>query len=294
MIILSGDRRGEVIPLKEDRLVIGRETGDLLLADNEVSSVHAVLTRNGSGWHIVDLGSTNGVWIDGHAYEEATLRDGADIVLGQTHMVLRSGDVVGGEALTDPGTELPEPALDLSWVHALAGDPGHTIEVVPESIYDDLTPTVEIVEVEAAADPEEELAAQRQERRVARRRRAARRAADPPAMLGPGLESLPPVEVVLELEGRRGAVFEGRFHQDAVTIGRDPTVDLNLEGEAVSARHCAIEVFPAGEAFLRDLGSTNGTFVNGGRVTWARLRNGDRITVGRHTLRFSLRAPRGG
>jgi len=86
--------------------------------------------------------------------------------------------------------------------------------------------------------------------------------------------------------------MEARFHQDAVTIGRDPSVDLSLDGEAVSGRHCAIEIFPAGEAFLRDLGSRNGTWVNGGEVTWARLRVGDRIDVGRHKLRFSTRTPK--
>ncbi|MCP4872866.1 MAG: FHA domain-containing protein [Proteobacteria bacterium] len=85
-------------------------------------------------------------------------------------------------------------------------------------------------------------------------------------------------------------MLEARFHQDAISIGRDPAVDLKLDGDAVSGRHCAIEIFPAGEAFIRDLGSTNGTWVNGGQVSWARLRIGDRIRVGNHTLRFSTRA----
>ena len=163
LIILSGDRRGEVIPLKEDRFVVGRETGDLLLEDTEVSSIHALFLRTGRQWAVQDLGSTNGVWVDGIAYDEATLRDGADIVIGTTRLVLRTNDVFRGEETTDPGSEIPQPEIDLSWVHALA-DPGHTLEFIPETIYDDLTPTVELT-IEALDDPEAEY-----EERLAKRR----------------------------------------------------------------------------------------------------------------------------
>ncbi|MCP4872867.1 MAG: FHA domain-containing protein [Proteobacteria bacterium] len=143
LIILSGSRRGEGVPLKEDRFVVGRETGDLVLDDTEVSSIHALFLRTGKQWAVQDLGSTNGVWVDGIAYDEVALRDGADIVIGTTRLVLRTSDVFRGEETTDPGSEIPQPEIDLSWVHALA-DPGHTFEYIPDTIYDDLTPTVEL------------------------------------------------------------------------------------------------------------------------------------------------------
>jgi len=175
LIILTGSRRGEVIPLKDDRFLVGRGTGDLVLDDTEVSSVHALFSRDGRAWTLSDLGSTNGVWVDGIAREEVALRDGADIVIGTTRMVLRSDDVFRGAETTDPGDEIPQPDLDLSWVHELA-DPGHTIEMIPDTIYDDLTPTIELT-VEALEDPDAE-----DEDRVARRKRerTRRRSAVPP------------------------------------------------------------------------------------------------------------------
>ena len=67
-------------------------------------------------------------------------------------------------------------------------------------------------------------------------------------------------------------------------IGRDPNAEITLDDGGISRRHCEIRVTHDGPHLvigLRDLGSTNGTFVNGERVNTARLDNGDRITIGR-------------
>ena len=67
-------------------------------------------------------------------------------------------------------------------------------------------------------------------------------------------------------------------------IGRDPGAEITLDDGGISRRHCEIRVTHDGPHLvigLRDLGSTNGTFVNGERVNTARLDNGDRITIGR-------------
>lgn len=71
----------------------------------------------------------------------------------------------------------------------------------------------------------------------------------------------------------------------AITIiGRDPEADITLDDSGISRRHCEIRVTHDGPHLvigLRDLGSTNGTFVNGDRVASSRLREGDRVTIGR-------------
>ncbi len=65
-----------------------------------------------------------------------------------------------------------------------------------------------------------------------------------------------------------------------VTIGRSPDSDLAIADSFVSTRHARID--PTGEGpVLTDLGSTNGTVVNGKRRSRpARLREGDTITLG--------------
>lgn len=66
----------------------------------------------------------------------------------------------------------------------------------------------------------------------------------------------------------------------AVLIGRSPGADITLGDDFVSGRHA--RVTPAGtEAILEDLGSTNGTLLNGQKVTSPQsLRPGDRIDIG--------------
>jgi len=69
-------------------------------------------------------------------------------------------------------------------------------------------------------------------------------------------------------------------------IGRDIGNDIALPDEAASARHATIEV-QGDEWWIEDLGSTNGTLVNGVRITKReRVRFGDEIGVGRVALRL--------
>lgn len=72
-----------------------------------------------------------------------------------------------------------------------------------------------------------------------------------------------------------------------VTVGRDGTNHICLtDDDAVSAMHAVLERYSSGWA-LRDLGSRNGTFVNGERVTGERpLHNRDQILVGSTRLLF--------
>ncbi len=70
-------------------------------------------------------------------------------------------------------------------------------------------------------------------------------------------------------------------------LGRDDAADIILDDPGISRRHSEIRVTNDGPhliASIRDLGSTNGTFVNSERITSQRLSDGDRITVGRSSV----------
>lgn len=70
------------------------------------------------------------------------------------------------------------------------------------------------------------------------------------------------------------------------TIGRDVGNDITLQDEAASARHARLDAAD-GEWWIEDLGSTNGTLVNGVRIARReRLRPGDEVAVGRVALRL--------
>jgi hypothetical protein len=81
----------------------------------------------------------------------------------------------------------------------------------------------------------------------------------------------------------QGRIFSFTQH-DTFLIGRSPEAHMCLVDDRFFSRnHCLLEINPP-QSFLRDLGSTNGTFVNGQRVREAYLKNGDRIQGGETIL----------
>jgi pSer/pThr/pTyr-binding forkhead associated (FHA) protein len=68
------------------------------------------------------------------------------------------------------------------------------------------------------------------------------------------------------------------------TIGRAAGADFIVDAPLVSRVHCRLTALPGGELEVRDLASTNGTYVNGSRVEAATVAPGDRIQVGRVEL----------
>jgi pSer/pThr/pTyr-binding forkhead associated (FHA) protein len=65
------------------------------------------------------------------------------------------------------------------------------------------------------------------------------------------------------------------------TIGRATGADFIIDAALVSRVHCRVTALAGGELEIKDLESTNGTYVNGERVETARLTPGDRLLVGR-------------
>jgi hypothetical protein len=80
-------------------------------------------------------------------------------------------------------------------------------------------------------------------------------------------------------------VKEVQLTKDRSTIGRRPYNDVVVDNLAVSGEHAVIQM-SAGSALLEDLGSTNGTYVNGKSVKRQVLADEDVIEVGKYKLRF--------
>jgi two-component system, cell cycle response regulator len=67
-------------------------------------------------------------------------------------------------------------------------------------------------------------------------------------------------------------------------IGRSKEAAIQLLDEGISRKHCLLQRLPSGAIIIEDLGSTNGTFANGTRITRHQLADGDKIQVGSTTI----------
>ncbi len=80
-------------------------------------------------------------------------------------------------------------------------------------------------------------------------------------------------------------VKEVQLTKDRTTIGRRPYNDVVLDNLAVSGEHAAIQM-KSGIATLEDLGSTNGTYVNGKPIRKQSLVHDDLIEMGRYKIKY--------
>ena len=84
-----------------------------------------------------------------------------------------------------------------------------------------------------------------------------------------------------------GTTLDVPLKRERMTIGRRSDNDICLPNLAVSGEHAAVVTILA-DSFLEDLGSTNGTLVNGRPIAKHFLRDGDHIDIGRHILVYCL------
>ncbi|MEX3566885.1 FHA domain-containing protein, partial [Micrococcus endophyticus] len=85
---------GRLLPLDGDDLILGRsaERADLVIPDSSVSREHLRLLTVGSTVTLLDLGSRNGVQVNGRRVEgSTTLRDGDVVTVGQTELLFFGG-----------------------------------------------------------------------------------------------------------------------------------------------------------------------------------------------------------
>jgi diguanylate cyclase (GGDEF)-like protein len=74
-----------------------------------------------------------------------------------------------------------------------------------------------------------------------------------------------------------------KINDEVTTIGRGNNADVHIVDDGISRKHCEI-AHSGNQILVRDLGSTNGTFLNGNRISEHVLQDGDKIQVGSTTI----------
>lgn len=76
----------EAIKLRRDATIFGREKGDVIINDAEVSATHCQIQNIGGSYHIFDMNSTNGTYVNGHRIVKSKLQNGDEVKIGKTVM----------------------------------------------------------------------------------------------------------------------------------------------------------------------------------------------------------------
>jgi pSer/pThr/pTyr-binding forkhead associated (FHA) protein len=244
---------------------------DLVVNLPKVSGHHCRLTRDDNGYVLEDLGSTNGTYLDGvRVVGSVRVKPGDAITLGLTvPMPWPSETPPPGSIVCRIGREpdndfvVDQPVV--SSYHARIiweGKPG-------EALIEDLGSS----NGTALGSPDRKIT------------RSVLSATDTIYL---GTHPVPAAEVLARID--RSGVPTLTFQGSSMVIGRDPDCDRVLDSPVVSGHHARV-ARSASRIVIEDLGSSNGTFVNGQRVNGTlAVKDGDLISLGSYTIVFNVGA----
>jgi pSer/pThr/pTyr-binding forkhead associated (FHA) protein len=262
---LGGADTGQRRDIPRGTVTIGRSPAANVHADSHlVSKLHARIERTAAQLSLVDLRSSNGTFVNGKRVDSQILADGDEINLGGStgfRVRIEVGEVSSGESKvilpSNPDTKFPYPS---DWKTKIEWSPEDK-EAMQRAFQEAPREVSAPPPIPAAPPP------------AARPQAGVAPQPTPPPALAPPTPSFRG----LVLEGKGGALpLETGDH----LVGRNPECVLRLEGHSISRRHALIRIATGG-ATVRDLGSANGTFVNGRRVVEVTpISPGDELTFG--------------
>jgi predicted Zn finger-like uncharacterized protein len=88
LVVIAGPLKGKIFPVTKPRVLLGRRETDVVLEDTDVSRKHCYLEMHGVSALLVDLGSTNGTFVDDQRIETRQLDHMSEFRVGSTTMIL--------------------------------------------------------------------------------------------------------------------------------------------------------------------------------------------------------------
>lgn len=307
-----------VFPLKGESSRIGRGSEDNHLAApaafNSISRRHLSIEKKGEFFYAVDLGSTNGVLVNGKKISEPTgLKDGDEINIGRPDdkqeviLIFKAGSESAlREALRMGDLPIPTPQagsqagaayLTIRWPNGVTTD--FPLEKDSLLIGRDSAADLRVPEALAFVSGRQAEIQKRGGGFVVRDLNSANGSFLNNQRLVANVETALNDNAILRIGDEAFGVSVGfAFHNpaqalegfqpagatmihktSAVVIGRGEECDLRLDHADVSRRHARIHQ-TGGQFLIEDLHTTNGTFVNGVMVKIAELHEGDLIQIG--------------
>lgn len=256
-LIVSKPDGSQVTAVLEGEVVVGREPpATLVLKDAGVSRKHARFWMEGGECHVEDLGSANGTFLDGERIEgQVQIPAGSTVTIAEFEIIVQDEKTMMRPAPVRP--KAPKAAPTSGGALARTPAPKPAAGRAP------------------AATPAPAPSA-----------RAPKAALPPPGGAKPAGKSGP------HLKGTSGP-WAGKLYpldKPVVGVGRVAPNDIVVDDDSVSRAHA--ELAKQGEGYIvRDLGSANGTLVNGAPTTTKALKPGDVIRFG--VIEFTYHGPVG-
>ncbi|MDP1826341.1 MAG: FHA domain-containing protein [Archangium sp.] len=276
LIIEDDEGRKTVVPFVRDEITIGRQEGNTIrLTERNVSRRHARLMRNNGHVLIEDLGSYNGIRINGDRISgQVQVADGDLIQIGDYDLALQAEE---GKQASAPTVPL-EPATTRKLpVESSATMPALPAVESPQEAADEDVRDAEEGEVGsdvAAPVPKHQATAVIRIDQIEGNRK--RTVAEIDVAEAPRL-------VVLNTD------FAGRefvCNRTEMKIGRTDDNDIAIDHRSLSRTHCKVVREESGEWRVVDMQSANGLMVNGESYAQVTLRPGDVIELGHVKLKF--------
>lgn len=269
LIIEDDEGRKTVVPFTRDEITIGRQEGNTIrLTERNVSRRHARLMRTNGHVLIEDLGSYNGIRINGDRISgQVQVADGDLIQIGDYDLALQKEEQAGATVPLDtagpppapPTRKMPDTSLPTMPALPAIEDPdeGEVGKDAPPPIAKHQATSV--IRLDALE---------------ANRKRTVSEidAADAPRL----------VILNTELAGR-----EFKCTRTELKIGRVDDNDIVIDHRSLSRTHCKVVREENGEWRIIDMQSANGLMVNGESYAQVTLRPGDVIELGHVKLKFA-------
>ena len=214
---VAADGAGEAVKLRRDATLFGREKGDIIIDDREVSSTHCQIQNINGVYHIFDMNSTNGTFVNNERVVKSKLSPGDVVTIGRSSFRFQLED---------------ESRLR------------HIPTVLRRQVADSRPSLVD-------------------------------------TLIDQELRSTGGFSVHLSIRYVDGTKDEIELTQRSFFIGRASSFGKFEQDQEISRKHLLVKLNDTGEVFVEDQGSTNGSYLNGKRMSGMhQVRPQDEVRVG--------------
>jgi len=307
--VTEGPEQGFTHTFASGSIKVGRAKNEVILSDKKISGKHCEFSIEGDQVFVTDLGSTNGTFLGGKKVQgKMKLQNLDEVTVGlskisvaivdelsafkEQNQTSRTTGMTGPFELDDLSEEndevldglLEDSESSLVLESSKAAVPSSTktqrLVADDESTRHKANPLPKEGELPSEDAVYRETGIQRIDNLISDELNTFSKWDHPSVSRSSDkVKSIPKVKVVLEPRRGPEGISQVICTQPVTSLGRRD-VDVRLNDLDCSRKHSSIEILTGNKVFVRDLASTNGTYVNGKKITYQELKTGDLLQIG--------------